>query len=390
MKIYGFMHVAVVNNWREILAELFLKLRASGLYDKSSRIFLGLVGDENAACPFADAKVTVAYRSPRLEDAEFPTLQMLQDRCRREHCLVYYVHTKGVFHNSPCVVDWRRLMEHFVILRHDRCLQKLSTNDICGVNWHEEPWPHFSGNFWWARSDYTAALPSVANWRLGQHWSDDRHICERWIGMASRRRVFCAHSSGIDHYEERYPRSRYTAVCEADWALPDQLSTWAGIENRFQDLVEPVGVVHRVIHLTSELGLSTLAIATSMPQAAVIRIVLPKKEQGNCAPLSAHTYLQPYSNECSNAFALEMTSEQALSVLPGPIDVLIVDNMVNARAASAAFSIWAPSIRPGGGMLLFRIHEHPQEFGAFFRMLKGRKVEDHRQPGIGAWYKPMS
>jgi hypothetical protein len=50
-------------------------------------------------------------------------------------------------------------MSHFVLQRAPDCLKALDHHDLAGVEWGTEPEPHFSGNFWWATSDYLKTLP---------------------------------------------------------------------------------------------------------------------------------------------------------------------------------------------------------------------------------------
>src|SRR4051812_17074926 len=106
-QIYGFMHVARVNHWRDIVDEQLLKLRASGLWDKSTRIFIGFVGNDGGRDMPLPEKCEVVYCSDDITEAERPTLAALQSFCRRTDCLVYYIHTKGVINTSLGAQEWR-------------------------------------------------------------------------------------------------------------------------------------------------------------------------------------------------------------------------------------------------------------------------------------------
>lgn len=106
--------------------------------------------------------------------------------------------------------DSRALMQYHVIENHSACISSLRMFDVCGVNWKEDPWPHFSGNFWWARSEYVASLrafgdlpPPVRGWDL-------RHQCERWIGSGDKVRACSLHQSHVDHYHDNYPPDFYS------------------------------------------------------------------------------------------------------------------------------------------------------------------------------------
>jgi hypothetical protein len=210
LPIYGFMHVGTLNHWHGVVAEQLLKLRASGLWDRTERIFVGLVGPEQQEFDFEDPKLAVVYRSVDVSEAEYPTLKALEQFCTSHDCLVYYMHTKGTFHVSENTRDWRHLMEYFVIQRHEDCIRALVDHDACGVNLLSDgPFQaFFAGNFWWARSAYIRRLPPLRS--LAPDGSrPDRHTCERWIGMNRQARLATLHQCPVDQYHNRYPRSNY-------------------------------------------------------------------------------------------------------------------------------------------------------------------------------------
>ena len=80
--------------------------------------------------------------------------------------------------------------------------------DVAGVNWHLQPFPHFSGNMWWATARYIRTLPRPCH-TGGSRWA--RYMAERWIGMNADVRVACLHQSLVNHYETFYPAAEYDA-----------------------------------------------------------------------------------------------------------------------------------------------------------------------------------
>ena len=90
--------------------------------------------------------------------------------------LILYLHTKGAGKELNLAVEhWVDLMMHFLVDRHCDCVQRLSrlNRDLgghhctqavtCGVDLRTRPVLHYSGNFWWARADFIARLPSPWN-----------------------------------------------------------------------------------------------------------------------------------------------------------------------------------------------------------------------------------
>ena len=215
--VFGFYHLYTATTWREVAAEQLRRVRDSGLADASRRVFASIVGpavEEGAALlgEAFGARLEIVHASDEAACAERPILEFARRFCAEEEPLsraVWYLHAKGVsshHERNPHISDWRRLMEHFAVDRWQDCVEALCDHDACGVNWHEEPAPHFSGNFWWATPRYVASLPEA----IGPEHFDP----EAWIG-ANQPKVKCWHESGIDHYREPYPAGRYLPQAEA-------------------------------------------------------------------------------------------------------------------------------------------------------------------------------
>jgi hypothetical protein len=136
------------------------------------------------------------------------TLRRLHNWCvsRKRVKAVGYVHTKGVqyFNESStdrmlkAVNSWRHLMEWGVIDRWPEALEALGRYDAVGVNYREDPFPHFGGNFWWADADYVRGLipPHVGTFPAHEYpfilqtGEERRRVTERldferWLGLKS-------------------------------------------------------------------------------------------------------------------------------------------------------------------------------------------------------------
>lgn len=402
LPIFGFMHIATLNHWREVVAEQLLKLRSSGLWDRTNRIFVGVLGNEAHQLDFADEKIQVIYRGKNIAEAEFPTLEHLQQFCGEKECLVYYIHTKGVFRVSDMTRDWRHLMEHFVIQRFEDCLEKLTTCDVCGVDW-ETSGPHFAGNFWWARSSYIRALPQLSRLRRRDPTADiDRHICEKWIGMNPSVRAESLHQSEVNHYHDHYPRSKYASVREVPHTPAlDAPSAWRGLENRFQDLLAGIGPIRTVVEVGVEYGYSLFSLAAALPDATIIGIdpygdvsvtAMRRLERigqpGNIGSEEAEAWVNRFLPDFQNVILLRATAEDAARMFTGRIDVLHLDAIPTYEDVRACFEAWEPKIRPGGCVLFHDIQSFESSVGRFFRGLAGRKAEIEECHGLGAWYKP--
>ena len=103
----------------------------------------------------------IVHRSADASAYERPTL-LHGRRVAQEHphSFIFYLHTKGVTHSrqSASVGAWRRMLEHFLLDRAEEAVQflKAAQLDACGANFSLQPRWHFSGNFWWARTEHVA------------------------------------------------------------------------------------------------------------------------------------------------------------------------------------------------------------------------------------------
>ena len=212
--IYGFYHLYTVNTWREVMDEQVRRWTASGLASATTRIFASVVGpeaQEGAAALAASCAghLEVVHLSEDPSCFERPILEYARRFCELGEPLAracWYLHAQGVScdrSRNAGVTDWRRMMEHFIVDGWEACVAALDRHDTCGVNWHREPAPHYSGNFWWAQPRYLASLPL----QIGPAGFDP----ERWIGT-NQPNAHCAHDSHVNHYLHRYPPERYRTV----------------------------------------------------------------------------------------------------------------------------------------------------------------------------------
>lgn len=210
MRIFGFIHAATFNDWERLLFDQLGKIKGSGLIDVTEAVSVSLVGAHCQRLGCLGENIHVVYRSENPREYEFPTLSLVQGICNRADCLVWYIHSKGVTQTGEVkarVEDWRLYMEHFVIEKHALCIESLRDHDVCGVNWSLLPKPHFSGNFWWARSDYIKTLPKI----IDLNWAN-RVTPELWIGMNPAVKAKSLFESGVDHYQQRYEPCHYVSA----------------------------------------------------------------------------------------------------------------------------------------------------------------------------------
>ncbi len=180
--ISGFIHVAAVNDWLELLRNQIDKAARSGLLAQCGTIWLGVVGPDASVLDQITGFppcVKVAFHRRNLLEYEFPTLQFLQDHCRAHQGFVWYAHLKGVVNRDPGQKAFRSRLEEFVLVHHRVAAEKLSEGYrvAAGFGSDDNRWP-VPGNFWWATSGHIASLPPVSSLNRANRWE-----AERWISM---------------------------------------------------------------------------------------------------------------------------------------------------------------------------------------------------------------
>ena len=209
MKNKIFIHVATLNNYKEIVDGFICLIKSSGLFDIVEDIEICINGDYQYFSP--EHKVTINRVCDNYLSFEFPTLERIVEFCKSNNEYnILYLHTKGVSTptTNKCVTDWVNYMLYFLVEKHDECLKKLETHSCCGVDYTEEYSRHYSGNFWWANSDYIKTLDYPRNLPLVL---SERHKAEFWIcsGEGKHHNMFSSNINILERHLTEFNESNY-------------------------------------------------------------------------------------------------------------------------------------------------------------------------------------
>ena len=211
---------------KNIIQRQFLKIKNSGLLDRCESINIGFVSTLDF--PYETIKTHPKVKFVERKDAgnegiTTTALKLLCDKLYTDK-LILYIHNRGMSHteDSPSE-DWTLMMEYFVIEKWQDSIKLLEDKYTCGC----ELWSHicrinpsdfifhYSGNFWWARSEYIKLLnyPNFHNrhtesedWILQkvEHGIDKEHFGILHRTSANRYEIGMIHS-----YIDRYPKEYY-------------------------------------------------------------------------------------------------------------------------------------------------------------------------------------
>lgn len=152
--------------------------------------------------------INIAGVSEKDSEYEGFTLKKLYEDCVSDvYEKVGYIHTKGISFlsgerdhdpNRPGIRDssqdktliainsWKHFLEWGCIDMWKENVKRLDTYQTCGVNYSPVPWSHYSGNFWWARSDYIKTLEHpIDRMNKSDGWANQRLSFESWIGTGN-------------------------------------------------------------------------------------------------------------------------------------------------------------------------------------------------------------
>ena len=145
---------------------------------------------------------------------EIPTInKLIEFSMLNKNINVLYLHTKGILHKNKGVDDWIDLMLYFNVTCHQNALNKLKDVDTVGCNYNDFSFdyhedgsttpapPHFSGNFWWAQSNYLSSLPFIEN--QCKRNESEYHL------FKNNPNYYSLHNSEVNHYHQMYPRENY-------------------------------------------------------------------------------------------------------------------------------------------------------------------------------------
>lgn len=177
-----YIHICALYHYEEILKEIVSHLMKNILNQPSVSLYYGILGSANSVENVQDIlyplrmKTFLLGHSLNTYEYERYTLNFLYQHAKQEDFYVFYLHTKGITRMKyPGVRGWRNLMMYYCNTFAPVCISLLDQGyQATGALFRSRPMRHFSGNFWWSRSDYIRTLPA----RIGLNRLDP----EMWIG----------------------------------------------------------------------------------------------------------------------------------------------------------------------------------------------------------------
>ncbi len=132
--------------------------------------------------------------------------------------------------------------------------------DVCGGEWEETPWPHFSGNMWTATCSYIASLPPPSSLLPITHsnWGS----MEAWIGSGVDVSVWHLGSAYTGHKYIQMPRYNSSGI------LGNSVRVSTCVRPAPRSCRPDINLMHHEFHLTSKL----LKVTVGVPCACILHV----------------------------------------------------------------------------------------------------------------------
>ena len=186
-----YYHIAIMDSWKLSHDIIKSHFDSSNILDYCYKINYCINGDISQALDYlnvpADSKHVVHHLLPNVSQYEFPTINLLRQQCINEELDVLYIHTKGA---SRRLNDRNAHNNHLDIMCYN-CISNFQNfksaldegYDTAGTLFNDKPFVHYSGNFWWAKSEHVRKLIplryGIRNFNDREH--PDRHDAEKWL-----------------------------------------------------------------------------------------------------------------------------------------------------------------------------------------------------------------
>lgn len=195
----------------EILEYLLKYIHTSGL--KPRYIFINNIGPDIKDLQYDNNNTIITNYSDDISMFENATLKQLYFFSQHNpNYKILYLHTKGVSYDISHpfyegIKDWIDFMLYSLVNKYNECLHMLNYVDTVGVDYRNHKYyknpDHYSGNFWWANSNYikTLTVSKLSN----------KYDAEFWL-FTNNPTFVNIHTCPYGHYETPYKLSQYEAI----------------------------------------------------------------------------------------------------------------------------------------------------------------------------------
>ena len=205
-KIYGVFYICCIENYLDIIKDQIKKLLESNLYENTDKILCFVCNMKYDCINYLKNFNKIEIISTTQNLYEKYAINNFRNYINGDYYL-YYFHSKSVSRTEQCYIDWRNLCDYFILKKWRLLIELLNYYDCVGINLKNFPKKHFSGNFWWSKSDHINKLHNINNGYLSPEMYICSHLKTNYISI---------YQSYINHGNTNYPETEYSNISDCD------------------------------------------------------------------------------------------------------------------------------------------------------------------------------
>ena len=164
--VHIYYHIYAIEGVEEIIDEQLSLIEKH--FDFPYTLNVGIsIANENVSTTSILEKIKPNLRDVRNKGNEWTTLDLIRNDTEKfgDSDYILYIHTKGASKQNDNryenIISWRHLMNYFNIEKVKNVFKLFEETEFNTYGVHyitSNNRPHYSGNFWWMRSDYAKTI----------------------------------------------------------------------------------------------------------------------------------------------------------------------------------------------------------------------------------------
>jgi len=159
--IYGIYFICCIGNYLNIIKNQIQQLIESGLYNETEKIICFVCMKTNECLELLQKYDKIQIISTDENLYEKFAINNYKNYINCNDYNLFYIHSKSATRKEKCFFDWLELCNYFTINKWRLNVELLNYYDCVGTNLKNYPKKHYSGNFWWAKSQHLSKLKNI-------------------------------------------------------------------------------------------------------------------------------------------------------------------------------------------------------------------------------------
>ena len=197
--LYGIYFICCIGDYLSIVKDQLRKLSKSGLYSQTDILLCFICNETPEIIDILNQYSKIKIISTKENLYERFAINNFKNYLSGDYNL-YYIHSKSVSRTEKCCTDWRNLCDYFTIYKWQLNIELLNYYDCIGTNLKNFPKKHYSGNFWWSKSDHVKKLKNINYGYLSP---------EMYIFSYMKTNYISIYQSFVNHGDTEHPEELY-------------------------------------------------------------------------------------------------------------------------------------------------------------------------------------